>query len=106
MGIWVVITDPIIKITKRDPSSREPLSPIKILAGDQLKTRKPKLMLDKIHKQTAKVFSSLRKKKRPATREKIALLVLTKPSAPSIKLNVLINQIEPNKNRKIAKTYN
>ncbi|SVC04874.1 uncharacterized protein METZ01_LOCUS257728, partial [marine metagenome] len=67
IGIWVVITDPIIKITKRDPSSREPLSPIKILAGDQLKTRKPKLMLDKIHKQTAKVFSSLRKKKTPAT---------------------------------------
>ena len=104
MGIWVVIVDPIIKITKREPSSREPLSPMKIFAGDQLKTRKPKLMLDKIHKQTAKVSCSLKKKKKPPTRAKIALLVLTRPSAPSIKLNVLINQIEPNKNKKTVKT--
>jgi hypothetical protein len=62
MGMWAVIEDPIIKITKREPSKREPLSPIKILAGDQLKIKNPKLMLDKIHKQPAKVLSPPRKK--------------------------------------------
>jgi len=42
MGMWAVIEDPIIKITKREPSKREPLSPIKILAGGALNHKNPK----------------------------------------------------------------
>ena len=88
-----------MKTTNIEPKNKEPLSPMKILAGDQLKTKKPRLIAHKNHKQVDSIFSLIRKKNNPETRENMALLVATNPSAPSMKLNVLINQIEPKRKR-------
>jgi hypothetical protein len=75
-------------MTKREPRNRDPQSPIKILAGDQLKKRKLRFRLAKINIEIARPasFSSIIYKLK--VREIIKTFVDKSPSAPSIKLKV------------------
>ena len=54
---FIETIEPIRKITNIDPKNKEPLSPIKTFAGDQLKNKKPIFIQDKIQRDIANVIS-------------------------------------------------
>src|ERR1700740_159103 len=87
------------------PMVSEPESPIKILAGLKLKTKKPNKEPPKANAKDAKIMSLAQTNQVPNAIQAIKPTPPAKPSTPSIKLNALTTTVYVNKERNTLAQY-